>query len=231
MSFTLEDSKLTDQKSKDLVFGFIKEAQGLLPSSTYYNIPALVAHVCLVYYYLNEYFDPENIESFEFQDEEAKDCIVKTNNLWCCAYLHTVVSSGKHHWKFEFQGIDSDAEFGIPEIGLAIIDKIGEESEFGNMRTYFTEKGGGYAYIVSKQCLTDPRGEMDESNSYGPSCKDREKFVIDMYADFDKLEIRYSVDEEDYGVAFKEIKPKKYRAAITASERGNKIRLLQYGCF
>ena len=98
MSFTLEDSKLANQKSKDLVFGFIKKAQTLLPSSTSFNIPALIAHVCLVYYYLNEYFDPEYIDTFEFEDKEfeAKDCIVKTNESWCCVYLHTIVSSGKH---------------------------------------------------------------------------------------------------------------------------------------
>ena len=59
MAFNLGDNKLADQRSKDSVFGFIKGAQRLFPVDTYHNIPALVAHVCLAYYYVKEYFVPK----------------------------------------------------------------------------------------------------------------------------------------------------------------------------
>ena len=91
MTFNLEESKLADQKSRDLVFGFIKEAQRLFPIDTYYNIPALITHVCLVYYYIKEYFDPELMsEHIQFEDGETKKFSSKTyysnERFFCRSY-------------------------------------------------------------------------------------------------------------------------------------------------
>eukprot|EP01084_Bolivina_argentea_P128978 227882_1 len=47
--------KNVDAKTKNLVFGFIRNVMELLPDS--YNIPPLVMHICITFYYNPEYFD------------------------------------------------------------------------------------------------------------------------------------------------------------------------------
>ena len=77
----------------------------------------MIAHVCLVYYYLNEYFDPKLTDSsITFEAEDRTDCIIGSD-WWKCAYLHKIVSSGKHHWKFKL-------ECKRPEIGIAKKDSF-----------------------------------------------------------------------------------------------------------
>ena len=51
--------------------------------------------------------------------------------------------------------------------------------------------------------------------------------IIDMFVSFDDLSVRYSLNEQDQGIAFK-INHGEYRAAITLSEANTKIRLLSY---
>ena len=86
----------------NLVFGFVKEAQKLLPDETYYNIPDLIAYVCLMFYCITEFFDPEMVHfCIEFEDKNNKCCILsaQTRN----AYLYQLLSSDKHHWKFKYE--------------------------------------------------------------------------------------------------------------------------------
>lgn len=51
-SFPLEKVKCIDQETRDIVFGFLKEAQeSLLPSnSNYHNIAINIQHICLLYF-------------------------------------------------------------------------------------------------------------------------------------------------------------------------------------
>ena len=56
--FTFGSSKDVDQRTKDIVIGYIKQCQKLLPfkNNSYYNIPPLIEHVCIYYYWIKEYF-------------------------------------------------------------------------------------------------------------------------------------------------------------------------------
>ena len=57
----LDKMKQIDPKHKKIVFGFIREAQLLLPQNTaYYNIPILINWICLGYYFqFFDKFDPK----------------------------------------------------------------------------------------------------------------------------------------------------------------------------
>ena len=49
--------KNIDEKIKDIVCGYIRRCQYLLPNNNpYYNIPSLVEHLCITYYWISEYF-------------------------------------------------------------------------------------------------------------------------------------------------------------------------------
>ena len=50
---TLQDVKNIDERTKDIVFGYIRRLQLLLSRD---NVPSLVSHWCLLYYYQREFF-------------------------------------------------------------------------------------------------------------------------------------------------------------------------------
>ena len=54
-----EKVKQVRQRDKDLAFGYIREAQDLLPNDNnpYYNIPEIVRFITVLYVYLAEYFE------------------------------------------------------------------------------------------------------------------------------------------------------------------------------
>ena len=57
---TLELVKDVDSKTKDIVNGFLRRIQLLLPSDIYDiyhdNIPDLISYFCILYFYIREYF-------------------------------------------------------------------------------------------------------------------------------------------------------------------------------
>jgi len=52
MAVNFDDVKRIKQRTKDIVFGYIRKSQQLLPdTTTYYNIPDLAYHLCLLFYW------------------------------------------------------------------------------------------------------------------------------------------------------------------------------------
>ena len=168
-----------------------------------------------MFYYMAEFFDPDLMHSsIEYADKDDKCCIVgKANGN---AYLNKIVSSGKHHWRFKLVHC-----YNSPEIGIANNDDTNKDAGI------FTDDGSGYAYLTAYEVITDEDGTTDQDQHYGEEC--REGDIIDMYVDFEKFQIRYSVNDKDYGVAFT-IKPGKYRAAVSlqSSPMSTKLRLEMY---
>ena len=51
------DIKNVDDITKKIVFGYIARCQKILPkNNTYYNIPSLVSHICILYYWNPEFW-------------------------------------------------------------------------------------------------------------------------------------------------------------------------------
>ena len=78
-------------------------------------------------------------------------------------------------------------------------------------------------------------GKYDDTQTYHSSGKyGKRKFgtgdVIEMVLDFNKGEVRYIVNGDDQGVAFKDIKQVTYTAAVSTIEKGDSIEILQYSC-
>ena len=52
MSLNFEEVKQIDQRTKNIVFGFIRWSQQLLlQESTYYNIPNIIYHICILFFW------------------------------------------------------------------------------------------------------------------------------------------------------------------------------------
>ena len=83
------------------VYGFIKEAQQLLPTDiTYYIIPDLVIHTCLLFYFVNDRFDPDGYGKYMKLDQD-KQCMTQVKRSSASALLSNIVEYGYHSWKFK----------------------------------------------------------------------------------------------------------------------------------
>ena len=71
-STAFEQIKNINQKVKDIVFGYIRLSQCLLPNNnnSYYNIPSLVSYICILYYNQTERFSkyPKNMKHDELKN-------------------------------------------------------------------------------------------------------------------------------------------------------------------
>ena len=72
--------KNVDNKTINIVFGFIRRCQMLLPNNNpLYNIPSLVEHLCICYYWIREYFTSHgNIITLN----ENKNIAISKGDMW-----------------------------------------------------------------------------------------------------------------------------------------------------
>ena len=90
-----------DKKIVNLVNGFVRNAQELLPSNAiHYNIPELIVHIVLMFYHIKECWD-ETICGEHFVIDGDVIFNASQNQRYKTAFLTKIVSSGIHHWKFK----------------------------------------------------------------------------------------------------------------------------------
>ena len=222
--FDLADVKQIDKRTIYLVSGFIHQSQELLPSkNVYYNIPELIVQICLIFYHIKEHWDEKWCKS-NFNIDGNIISAKKECYTYRTAFLTQIVSNGFHHWKFKILAVPQN---GI-DIGICKTSRMETA-----VKTYFThERRDGYAYNTVSALLYSLEGNKADSFNIKRCQKDD---VIDMYLDFEKSEIKYSVNEQDLGVAFKDIVHDEYRAAVAMKHQFNvalQVQLLLYdNCF
>ena len=139
-------------------------------------------------------------------------------------FLSNVVSNGVHQWRFRADTIRE--RFGICFIGIwnnevdtrPYLDKLcctkGPEAAI---------RGKVFGLNCARGQL---RGDADRDNQqYCPKCNDND--IVDMYLDFNNMELKYSVNNKDYGKAFN-IPEGSYRASISLYWKNDKVTLVFY---
>ena len=98
---SLETVKDIDEKTKHCVFGYIRKTQKIFPNDNiYYTIPSLVIHWILLYYHIQERFDPENCgDGCSLNDDGS--VLTKSDSDYDIAFLTQTVTTGIHQWKFK----------------------------------------------------------------------------------------------------------------------------------
>ena len=98
--------------------------------------------------------------------------------------------------------------------------------DYGNPNT-----GSGYGYAYNKAQKTDPKtgGARDDSDDedarhYGSKVVSGD--IIEMHCDMNKLELSFSVNGIDQGVAFREIEKTKYKVAVNLYVQDDMVTLL-----
>ena len=213
----LEEVKNIDQRTKDFIYGYIRGAQELLPQNNiYFCIPTLVIHWILLYFGgLFDAFDVNNCHS-DYTISSKKRKITKQKNNHTTAFLCNVVKDdGVHKWKFKIKRMNYLAYTII--IGVWKI-KYPTNTE----QDIDLAPGKYYGYHVNRGMLT--KGDGRRRNNYGVKCKQDD--VITMTLDLDKLELRYSGNKRDLGVAFENIEKTAYKVAILIYRAKDTIKIL-----
>ena len=111
-SLNLSIFKNLRQSEKDIVYGYIKHSQSILPQNSYYNIPQIVIVLCTLYCMKYDEWDP-NCKGSSYKINEDDNILTMTG----CACEETAFmkkitdNEGKYHWKFKLLEIQLNIVF------------------------------------------------------------------------------------------------------------------------
>ena len=227
MSLELSRFKRIHDRHKMAVFGFIKNVQSLLPKdNAYYQIHDLIKQTCTIFYASVHEWDLDFISDRVDFIEETNAIRQNSDGPSSSSFLKDVFDSEKHHWRFKVDKIRSDDEWtatiGIWKANTEINDEYPLCCVFTSNEDW-AMCGYGYAFNCAR--ISDAKdGICYAGNKYGVTAKIAD--IVEMHCDMDNLELRFSVNGIDQGVAFKNIEQTKYRAAVNLCEKGDMITLL-----
>ena len=92
--------EIVDQRTHDLVYGFIREASTC-------RIPEDIIHICICFYLITDRFDPNQPSKNITLDEDKQIVRPNATKVYGCfgnAYLEQIVESGCHKWRFKILG-------------------------------------------------------------------------------------------------------------------------------
>ena len=217
---TLLTNKRIDEKTKFIVSGYIRKCQLLLQSknNAYYNIPLLVEHICISYYWIAEYFS-----------KYGKGIAIKMDDSCSTLYGNIQIDHYPMIYKWTFKIIQN-----IDQMDIGIADWDGADGDHIDDR--FTE---------SCQSYNDPRRfyAMDERGlkisfhdrmytRYSNHGRIDNGDLITMTLDINlsSSTLSYSINGEDQGIAFRDIefKNKTYKMAIFMECKQDQIQLVDF---
>ena len=218
-------------RSRPIVFGYIRECGDVLfgdhqKENAYYDIPDVICDITLIFYHLNDKFDPDNIGKhhiFDAEENSIKHDKTIDDNIdifWVSSFGKEIVSKGRFEWRFELKNIPNDDPWAI-YIGIWKVND--EQNKKPPTGSYFTQDRGGYAYEVNCGRMVSDNGD-GEGDSYGVKCVTGD--ILDMIIDLDKCTLSYCVNGTDLGIAKAEIESVAYRAAVMTCEDNYQVQML-----
>ena len=206
------------RKDKSAVNGYIREIEDKSFSnkdSFYKTIPMIINYLCIKYYHQSkDRFHPKlhGMHLKVTNDEITGEPSIYSSES---AFLSNVVSKGIHRWCFKIKK-------GVKFIGICNNSFNFEES----LNCYYyirpAVENKAYGINLSNGRLRGPREVWHKTYCSSWNCGD----IVDMVLDLNCQELKYIINDKDYGKAF-DIPPAKYRAAICMNHR-HSIKLMKY---
>ena len=228
MALSFDRIKTISDKSKLVVYGFIHQTENILSHAENKTIiPDLVINLCILFYALLDRFDPKCIGPDMKLNEETQ-CIVQMKTGSNSAFLSNIFESGSYYWRFKINECESGRDkdpWWSQSIGIWQVKSDDTNEVECAMLTYFTEYSNRtYGFANDYGELIDRRTGCVEDEKYGIQTKTGD--IVEMYADMDNLELRFIINDIDYGKAF-DIEAGKYRAVINLYDAEDSITLLE----
>ena len=126
MAFSFNKTKRISKRTKYKVSGFIHDhQQSLSKQSKFYNVPLLIHHLCLCYYYVMDEWNTEfrigdsedGIDAFKIEKYILKRSGSSSYVNWS-VYLTNIIKSGVYSWKFKIHSFLPNHAFYLFDIGV-----------------------------------------------------------------------------------------------------------------
>ena len=223
-SLDLTEYKNLDQRTKDLVSGYIRNEERQL----IIDIPKLINYICALFYSFKDEWNKKQTSS-RYLISDDKVTIQNMTDVFDhqMAFLTNVARMGQHHWKFK---INEWLKYYII-IGIVKYEKIDDLIQKSGKGDYLgVEPDVAYCLDIEAAELNihNMSDGWNQDDEYGVCCKEGD--VIDMYLDLDKLELSFAINDTYYGKAFDIDSGFGYVAAASYGQDTNKITLLTYDC-
>eukprot|EP01084_Bolivina_argentea_P260270 439479_1 len=217
MALDFSRVKYIDTKTKTIVHGYLRKSHKIIPD--------IVIHICLLFYD-RDMWDPQHIGcEMEIDTKDSNIISYKLNAFsglcgYNTAFLSRIcdpLSKSIYHWKFKIIMLSNVWNL----IGIWKITNNSPPKD-----TYFT-KGfyTGYAINITRGRLVVLTSGGKSSGDYCCQCKSAD--VVEMFLDCTKdVELKYTINGKDYGVAFKIDTRHKYRAAVCLQSPIGSIQLM-----
>ena len=219
------------KKDKLAVNGYVREIEdkSFKNHSFYRNIPMIINYLCMKFYHESkDRFDPKLHSSFVSIMNKSCELNRLDNYHFESAFLSNIVSKGVHQWRFKFASTLKERRcYGSMYIG--IINNQVDATKYLNTQCYpvgmnrseLRRKAYGVNFAMGEF-----RGDYTGDNEkVCERCKDGN--IIDMFLDFKNMELRYCVNDKDYGKPCN-ISKGSYRACVTLYFETDKLTLLHY---
>lgn len=213
MSSKLVQLKGVDQRTKDSVTGFVKNAQKLFNSeeNAYYIIPPLIIHLIISFCRRTDCFKHFDIEIYEHVGDDCKIKYISGKYSGKSIYGELILkpsTSISYVYKFEIIAMKSTIDIGITEA-------TAYSSVF-----YMDRDTNNYAYSACRgEIWSNGRGKV-----YGEQFGAND--IITMQVDFKDMTIAWSKNDTMFeALPIKNVEDG-YKMAVYMNRKGNFIRLL-----
>ena len=223
--------KYVTKTSKYIVLGYIRKAQTLLPSNNdYYNIPDGIINICILFfgfiYQIDEKYTSDNVD---IQDNELK-INEKSDPAFNNIYFKDIMECGKHELIFKIKSIKTQLSKYHRDFFIGIINVQQQKTKIRSAQKLEPDLPSYYLVGIdnwAKSLHNDKKAQIYEKSKYikDYACWLQENDIIKMCVDFDSLELKFVINNVDYGVATK-IEAGKYRVMIMMYDAGDCIQLL-----
>ena len=201
------------------VNGYIREIEknSFSNHAFYKEIPKIINDLCCEYYHESkDRFHPKlHGTKLKMQTVQAiHDNSFGTNS----AFLSNIVSKGIHKWRFR--------QIGQPATFIGIIDNSIDFTKYFLYESYYWElPSSSFGVLLEEGWLHGGDKGLYHKRQYCPLTRNND--IIEMCLDFHNMELKFIINEKDYGKAF-DIAAGEYRAGVCLSWNSTGFELLQY---
>ena len=220
----LKTAKSVDQKTRDIVYGFVKRME---KSLWFRNIPTEIYELCLAFYFLPEFFDKARRDCFKISDDKLTvTCIKRCNYNQHTIYMKKWIESTScciAKWRFKINDRPSmPTSTSFTFCGLAsAYSEIMLVMDFSSRAPNYSLGHGGQRFFN--------RYPAEDSTTKMPTYKSGD--IVTFTLDLDKNIFLCRVNESDDVVVFEDVVQKddvKYIFVMQLAEKGNSVTLLDF---